>query len=490
MDLKQIDEARSKARSRAKAPKVFQVREDFLTFGPYTNHLLYHEGQKMFYQFKDDFYQIIADDELMSAIDRFCVETYATNFDATTHNIKEVFKALVRHASTNTYRKVSPSFAPRYSTFQDKIFDFVDLTTIPISKDVPSFHKLNFPFPSKPIATPSFDKYLSTTFVTSSGAPDKELQDFMISVLAFYISPLNTASMGVILTGAGSNGKSVFLDLLRAIVGSIFISSITMESLSSRFGPSALVGKKLNVVSEDQSKYINAGKIKALISQEYIEIERKFQDPGSFRPTAKHIFSTNKDVKFEDVDFATTRRIAVIPFFRTFVSPKSHLLDGVMVVERDKELIKNIEGNFSGKLVDEMPGILHKLIARLQLFDEDGYEIEFPTAVKATQKEIESSSTNAMDFFHRHYIYDTRYKGLVSTEEIYEEYQTWFRDEHASDKYLMTSRNFWSVIGKNFVNIKTDKKTYSSSLGKTTAAKRYVRPTAQRIDTDGIPFIE
>lgn len=474
-------------------PKIFEVRDDFLEFSPLADKLLYHEGQKIFYRYEDLHYIPMSEEEMFTIIDSFIVSSYRTLFDVTNSNVKEIYTSLTRLASSplQSFRKVDKDFLPTLSAFDDGVFDFSKPRSplLPHDPNLPVFHRFPFAFPliSSPVGddmsetpttpTPHFDAYLESTFVKEDGSPDPELADFMITVLAYYTSPVTPPNpIAVILTGSGSNGKSVFLDLLRCIVGNNFTASITMEALSERFGSSALVGKLLNIVSEDQSKYIDAGRIKALISQEHIQLERKFENPGTFKPCAKHFFSTNKDLKFSEIDYATSRRIASIPFFRTFVPKDSPYIDGNLVVPYINDLItKDSKSIFSGKLVRELPAIMEKLIKRIIEMSEENFEIRFPQAVLLKQKEIESASTTALDFIHTHYTIDPTCEDLVSTEEVFNEYQTWYDKIYTTQKYKLNTRSFWAIVTKNFPATRTEKKIHSTPLNKTTAAKKGLR---------------
>lgn len=471
---------RKNKKGEPRKPKVFEVRDDFLNFSPLSQKLLYHEGQKIFYHYNNLYYSPLTEEGMFTIIDYFIVSSYKGTMDVTTANIKEVYNSLTRLASSplQNFRKVEKDFLPTLSSFDDGVFDFANptLPLQPHDPSLPSFHRFSFPFPTKDTApsTPHFDKYLETTYVKEDGTPDPEFADFMLTILAYYTSPLTPPNpIAAVLVGSGSNGKSIFLDLLRAIVGNGFIASVTMEDLSGRFGASALVGKTLNLVSEDQSKYIDAGKIKALISQEYIQLERKFENPGTFKPNAKHLYSTNKELKFSDIDYATTRRIATVPYHRTFMPPGSEFIDGNLVMPIDDDLIDQVMPNvFKGKLVKELPGIFFKMLERLR----SKPPLVFPNAVKIKQREVESASTTALDFFHELYVFDSKHTELVSTTQIYDEYNIWYDKNFSSDKYKMNARNFWSIITKNYPATKTSNKVYSATLNKTTAARKNIKP--------------
>lgn len=465
--------------SKTKRPKILELREFFLHTPPIKDNLLYHEGEAMFYLYDEErfFYSVLSEKELKALIDKFILTFYteqSSSLDTTKHLIEEVFESLVRYSGP-AIQKIHGSKHSTVSSFLDGQFDFKTLEFSPHNKKNPSFHSFSFSFPHSPLLTPSFDKYLETTFVKEDGSPDPELVDFMISSLAFYISPINYEPFSLFLLGSGANGKSVFLDLLINLIGDEFMSALTMETLSSRFGMAGLIGKRLNCVSEDQSKYINPGRVKALISQEIVEVEKKYSDISKCRFTAKHIFSSNKEIKFEDVDRATTRRIAVVKFNRTFEPEKDDSIDNVLILPRDRNLLGQKEGEYYGKLLDELPGIFYKLVERLKILREDDYYFPFPSAVKISQQSVESASSTALEFFWQHYEIDKEYPEFISTEEMYNKYQNWYKQIYPSCRYLLTPRSFQQTLTKNLPSTVTKEKFYSQTLKKTTAVRRFIK---------------
>ena len=303
-------------------PKIQEIRDDFFQ-SPLATNLLYNEEDKLFYTYNESTstYVPLANGELPKLLDEFLLKTYGVNnpLSITEQVIREVRASLLRDQSGSL--TVIKTITPQ-SSFKDAlVFDFKTVTIIPSSPKVHSFHHFDFSFPITPTPTPSFDAFLLSTFTHSDGTEDKELADFMLSVLAYYLSPiLPTDPIAFVLQGSGANGKSIFLNLLQSFIGEEYVAALSMEDLSERFNLPSLIGKRLNIVTEDQSKFVKADKLKAVISGERVRVERKYEEPFFFSPKVKHIFSTNKDVKFDDVDYATLRRIFVVPFNRTFVS--------------------------------------------------------------------------------------------------------------------------------------------------------------------------
>lgn len=126
----------------------------------------------------------------------------------------------------------------------------------------------------------------------------------------------------IILFGGGSNGKSTFLDALRALLGESNCSAVSWKQLVSdnRFISSRLVGKMLCTSAETPHKLDNqhTDLIKLLITGDPIEAERKRENAFVFKNYAKFIFATNELPYVSDRTYGFYRRFLVIPFKAKF----------------------------------------------------------------------------------------------------------------------------------------------------------------------------
>ncbi|MEG1636100.1 MAG: phage/plasmid primase, P4 family [Cellulosilyticaceae bacterium] len=173
------------------------------------------------------------------------------------------------------------------------------------------------------------------------------LQEFMGSCLLPEPAP---EEKFIILTGSGSNGKTMFLKGMQMIFKEYAIA-LTPQKLSERFGPSALYGKLVNICSEiegDGGYLKNTAQLKAIVSGEPLTAEYKGKDVFQFEPVANLIFSCNTVPKSKDKTAGWYRRQLIIPFDRTFVA------NSVI----GTEMINNMR--------EELPGIFNWLIEGLK----------------------------------------------------------------------------------------------------------------------------
>ncbi len=188
------------------------------------------------------------------------------------------------------------------------------------------------PFKYEPEATaPLFQKYLDEVL------PDIEKQKVFAEYCGYiFIKPsvLKLEKM-LILYGTGANGKSVFFEILNALLGTENISNYSLQSLTNDNGYfRAKIGNKLvNYASEINGK-LETDIFKQMASGEPIEARLPYGEPFILNEYAKLIFNCNelpKDVEHTDAYF---RRFLIVGFDVT-----------IPEINQDKELHKKIINN-------------------------------------------------------------------------------------------------------------------------------------------------
>lgn len=201
-------------------------------------------------------------------------------------------------------------------------------------------YQLNFDF-NPSAKCPKFFKYLNRVL------PDKSCQDILAEYLAYIFTKNIKLEKCLLLYGSGANGKSVFFDIVNAILGDENISNYSLESLESEYYRAHLANKLVNYGSEIKGK-ISADNFKRLASGEAVEAREIYGKPFVIKHYAKLIFNANelpKDVEHNEAYF---RRFLIIPFEVTI--PKE---------ERNRNLAKEI-------IETELGGIFNWIIEGLE----------------------------------------------------------------------------------------------------------------------------
>jgi putative DNA primase/helicase len=143
-----------------------------------------------------------------------------------------------------------------------------------------------------------------------------------------------------VLYGSGRNGKSTFLDVLRAVIGRDAYSSVSMSKLDKEFSLVNLEGKLANIREETPNEAINAEEFKTLVGGGETTVAHKGFDEYQLRVDARFVFACNDMPIFKDKSVGLEERLIFIPFNRYI--PEE---------ERDTLIVD--------KLLAELPGILN-----------------------------------------------------------------------------------------------------------------------------------
>jgi len=214
----------------------------------------------------------------------------------------------------------------------------------------------------------------------------------------------------LILYGTGANGKSVFFEIVNALLGNNNVSSYSLQELTDDTGyyRAMIANKLVNYASEINGK-LQADSFKKMVSGEVVPARLPYGKPMQLTNYAKFIFNCNelpKDVEHTNAYF---RRWLIIPFDVTI--PKA---------EQDSELhTKIIEKELSGVFNWVLQG-LNRLLEQKKFSD-----------CEAAQQAVEQYKfeSNSVQMF----LNENEYKGSPTNykliTELYQEYRAFCIDD-------------------------------------------------------------
>ncbi len=164
-----------------------------------------------------------------------------------------------------------------------------------------------------------FWQFLKNSFTVN----DKFRKDDFETVLEIIASPIvkrHVDEKAFMFLGGGENGKSVCLGYIESIIGKNNVSSITLQDISDdKFMRANLAGKSANIFSDlEQNELRHTGKIKAITSNEGIEVQKKHQQGFTLYPFCKLMFSCNRFPKVYDQTQGFFRRWIIVKWERNF----------------------------------------------------------------------------------------------------------------------------------------------------------------------------
>ena len=212
--------------------------------------------------------------------------------------------------------------------------------------DPKDFITHQLPFEFKPDAyAPLFQKYLDEVL------PDKSKQKVLAEYCGYiFIKPsvLKLEKM-LILYGTGANGKSVFFEIINALLGSQNISNYSLQSLTNDTGyyRAKIANKLVNYASELNGK-LEADVFKQMVSGEPIEARLPYGEPMLLTEYAKLIFNCNELPRDVENTNAFFRRFLIMGFDVTIAEDK-----------QDKQLSHKIVQN-------ELSGVFNWILEGLE----------------------------------------------------------------------------------------------------------------------------
>lgn len=240
------------------------------------------------------------------------------------------------------------------------------------------FLTYQLPFAYDPPATSTaWQKFLQQV------QPDLERQAILAEFIGYSFVPTSQLKLekALLLTGGGSNGKSVFFDVQCAVLGGHNIISYELHALSEEHNRAGLQNALLNYASEISPGKIDSGYVKTLISGERIQARLKYGNPFMMENYAKLAFNCNKLPHVPEHTHAWFRRLLIVPFEVTIDD-----------AQQDRDLAKKL-------ISTELPGIFNWVLDGLRrILSARGFSES--RAVKAAVQKYKSESDNVFEFMN------------------------------------------------------------------------------------------
>jgi putative DNA primase/helicase len=297
------------------------------------------------------------------------------------------------------------------------------------------FLTYQLPFNYDPKATaPMWTAYLNEML------PDVSRQKVLAEFIGHIFDKTGTLKpeKALLLLGEGSNGKSVFYDVVFGVLGGDEnVSGYTFETLTSvQAGGSQranIVDKLLNYGSELSTK-LDPNMVKALISGEPVEARPLYQQGYMIEGYAKFVFNCNQLPKDTEQTHAFFRRFLIIPFDTLIPDAKQDKNLGVKIIQ------------------SELPGVFNWIMEGLDRYlDQKGHFTDCEAAAKQlAQYKLESDSVKM--FLHENsYVPDplryeflkelyTTYRSFCAEDGFKPVQKTNFKKRLTSSKFLVDGR--------------------------------------------------
>lgn len=240
--------------------------------------------------------------------------------------------------------------------------------------DCRDFFKYRLPFDFDPEAeAPLFKKYLERVM------PEKEAQNVLSEYIGYVFAKNLKLKKCLVLVGNGANGKSVFYEIVEALLGRHNIKTFPLNQLTDANGyyRAELTNVLLNYSSELGGKSIDFDLAKQLISNEPVSARSPYGKPFILTDYCRFMFNTNLMPKHIEQSNGFFRRFMFMDFDIT-----------IPPMEQDVDLSKKI-------IESELSGVFNWVIEGLKrLLKKKAFTVS-PKIVSATKKLMTESNSVA-----------------------------------------------------------------------------------------------
>jgi len=226
----------------------------------------------------------------------------------------------------------------------------------------------------------------------------------------------------LLLLGPRRSGKGTILRILAELVGTGNVCYPTVTLLADRFGPTALLGKTLALMSEPRFSALEATaameRLLTISGQDSITVDRKYNPvPAEVRLTTRIVVATNQVPSLPDASGAMAGRWLPVRMTRSWYG-----CEDLTLIDR---------------LLAELPGILSWSIDGLASLRERG-RFHVPTSARDVVELSHELSSPVMDWIDQRC--ELRPDATCAMKDLYSDYKTWCGDTGRSCPPI----NVWS----------------------------------------------
>jgi putative DNA primase/helicase len=281
-------------------------------------------------------------------------------------------------------------------------------------------------------------------FLARIFADDEELIAFIQRACGYSLTGSIAEQVLFFLYGSGANGKSVFVNVMRAVLGD-YSTSVPMDALTvTHFQqhPTELTdlqgARFASAIETESGRRWAEARIKALTGGDKIKARRMRQDFFEFDPTHKLWIAGNHRPRLTDVDHAIKRRFLMNPFKVEIPKP-----------EQDQGLANKI-------IAAELPAVLAWMIKGCLDWQKSG--LAAPAKVSDATEEYLTSQDSLAQWI------DDRCVKDVNLFTVYKDlFADWKQYAEQAHEYVGTQRALMSRLGER--GYERDRNTAGTARG-------------------------
>jgi len=256
---------------------------------------------------------------------------------------------------------------------------------------------------------------------------DKKSINLFYEIAGMCLSRETKFHRAFIFYGIGSNGKSVCIDLLKAMIGKQNYSTTELDRFSDERAIAPLYGKLANFASEISGNMKGSeDNFKKITAGEEVSGKLLYKDEFTFNPFCTCIFASNKFLRTNETSDGIKRRITFIDYPMKFVDNPV----------KKNEIKKDV--NVMAQLLKEIPGLFNRAVEAYKVLDARG-SFDLPDAHYKHMQNFESTSNPVKRFYYERG-FNFQVYPVHKKDDMYGDYKSW---AVANGEYVLAGQSFW-----------------------------------------------
>jgi putative DNA primase/helicase len=331
--------------------------------------------------------------------------------------------AKVQSLSYVEERELIKTTPPNLIPLQNGIYDLTTKTLLPHSPEYFFTYKHPVIFDDTKDC-PVIQKYLTESVETER---EKEL---LLDIIAVCIYRARITRNFYVLVGGGHNGKTLFINLVKAFIGKERIVSMTPQAFAEdTFAPAQLDNKHANLGADIPGGIIrDTAIIKNVTGGDSISVQRKGVDREDKEVYCELVWASNTPPLIPEDTLAIWDRLVVIHFPYTFVEDPKKEMERKAITGLEEQMITP----------DELSGLFNLIMKRIDYIIKNK-KLNVTLDAQATRKQYRILSDTPSVFIEEmceEVEYDpgeSHYpsSGYLTAEEAYREYKKWCKNNRA-----------------------------------------------------------
>jgi len=231
--------------------------------------------------------------------------------------------------------------------------------------------------------------------------PDESSQKVLAEFVGNALWPVLNLQKALILLGEGSNGKSVFFEIVKELLGRDNVSNYSIEGLTKHDSRTrGNVGNKLINCSNEAAPKLDIENLKTMARGEPIEVNQKYEQPYTMENYARLMFNCNQLPRNVEHTEGYYRTFLIIPFNVRITEAEKDPMLAAKITAKELPGVFNwvLEGLLrlqkTGKYTDckaageALANYKKESNSALMFIDESGLKPALGTAGKITRKSL------------------------------------------------------------------------------------------------------